>query len=296
MFIHSKRPDESHSELEEGKVSGYGGYSARHEYEQSRKKKKPYLAVLQALLLIVLSVFSVLGVIALIRGDFVPVMNGGDSTGTIKVPTQSELSDAPRDMDEVLGEVELSLITVEVRDSTGGVRYGSGFFVSDDGYAVCSSFLVIGEGLDITATTSDGMTVSAELKGMDESLGIALIRLPKEYQYTPIAAENSFFVERGKKLYAVSAHKPKVFYGTVAEGVVGSVGPAISVGKEDVYANVIYLDIAMNKTLQGAAVVDDTGAAVGFLTGALPQLHGTLAPMIPINVVYTVINDFLVQG
>lgn len=296
MFIHSKRPDEPNSESAEGKVSGYGGYSARHEYEQSRKRKKPYLAVLQILLLVVLLVFSALGVISLIRGDFVPAVNGSDSAGTIKVPTQSQLSDAPRDMDEVLGELELSLITVEVRSSEGDARYGSGFFVSDDGYAVCSSFLVFGEEVDIIATTADGMTVPAELKGMDESLGIALIRLPQEYQYTPIAAENSFFVERGKKLYAVSAHKPKVFYGTVAEGVVGSVGPAVNVGKEDVYANVIYLDIAMNKTLQGAAVVDDTGAAVGFLTGALPQLHGTLAPMIPINVVYTVINDFLVQG
>lgn len=296
MHIHLKHPDEPKAEHSEGKISGYGGYSARHEYEQSRIRKNPVLAVLQGLLLAVLLLFSALGVFSLIRGDFVPTISGGDSTGTIKVPTQAELSDSPQDMDAVLSEVERSLITIEVRDAEGGVNYGSGFLVSDDGYAVCSSFLVMGENLDIVAYTADGVTATAELKGMDESLGIALIRLPHEYQYTPISAENSFFVERGKKLYAVAAHKPKVFYGTVAEGIVGSVGPAVKVGKEDVYANVIYLDIEMNKTLSGTAVVDENGATVGFMTGALPMLHGTLSPMIPINVVYTVINDFLVQG
>ncbi len=296
MLIHSKRPEDPHGENFEGKVSGYGGYATRHEYEQSRKKKKSYITVVQIILLIILLAFSALGVISLIRGDFVPVMNGGDAAGTIKVPTQAELAESPRNMGEVLKEVEISLITVEVRDAEDTTRIGSGFLVSEDGYAVCSSFLTTGEGLNIVCYTSDGTELSAELKGMDENLGIALIRLPQEHQYTPISAENSFFVERGKKLYAVSANKPKVFYGTVAEGVVGSVGPAVSVGNEGVYANVIYMDIAMNKTLQGAAVIDETGATVGFMTGALPLLHGTLAPMIPINVVYTVINDFLVQN
>ena len=140
------------------------------------------------------------------------------------------------------------------------------------------------------------MTAAAELKGLDKELGIALIRLPEEYQYVPIPVENSFFVERGKTLSAVTAHKPRVFYGSVAQGVVGSVGPAVQVGKEAIFSNIIYLDIDMNKTLQGAVVVDESVAAVGFLTAGLPSLHGTLAPVIPINIVYTVINDFLVQG
>ena len=42
--------------------------------------------------------------------------------------------------------------------------------------------------------------------------------------------------------------------------------------------------------------VDESGAAVGFLTVALPTLHGNLVPVVPINIVYTVINDLLVQG
>jgi serine protease Do len=205
------------------------------------------------------------------------------------------LSESPRDLDAVLKEVEFSLVTIEVSSPDGTTQYGSGFFVSDDGYAVCSSFLLSGGG-EITAYISEGISVSAELKGMDEKLGIALIRLPHEYQYTPIPVENSFFVERGRELCAVSSYKPKSFYGTVARGIVGSVGPAVQVGQEGIYTNIIYLDIDMNKTLQGAVVVDESGAAVGFLTVGLPSLHGTLVPVIPINIVYTVINDFLAQG
>ena len=263
---------------------------------RNKKKKKPYAAILQVIVLVVLLLFSCLGVISLIRGDFVPSVEGGDSSGTIKVPTQSELSENPRDMDAILDEVELSLVTVEVQIPDGSSRYGTGFFVSEDGYAVCSSHLVAGELTEIFAYTADGISASAELKGVDEQLGLALIRLPAEYQYTPIAVENSFFVERGKTLCAVSSYKAKTFYGTVAEGVVASVGPAVKVGSEGIHANIIYMDIAMNKTLQGAAVVDETGAAVGFMTGSLPSLHGTLAPVVPINIVYTVINEFLVQG
>ena len=296
MLKHLKNPEEWSEENSEGKISGYGGYAARHEYEKSRRKKKPLTAALQIILLLVLVAFSCLGVISLIRGDFLPTVKESDSAGTIKVPTQSELSEAPKEMEDMLGEVELSLVTVEVQLADGSFRYGTGFFVSDDGYAVCSSLLMTGEIRDVVAYTSDGITAAAELKGMDEKLGIALIRLPQEYQYTPIPVENSFFVERGKKLNVVSSSKPKLFYGTVAQAVVGSVGPAVKVGSEEIHANIIYLDVNMNKTLHGAAVVDETGATVGFLTGTLPELHGSLAPVVPINIVYTVINDFLVQS
>ena len=290
-----KLPEENSSDPSQGKVSGYGGYSTRHEYEKGREKKKPVWAAAQIILLVILLVFSCLGVISLIRGDYVPKVQDGDSAGTIKVPTQSELAESARPLEDILSQVELSLITVEAHNADGTLRHGTGFFVSEDGYAVCSSYLVTGD-CEITAYTSEGISVSAELKGMDEELGIALIRLPQEYQYTPIPVENSFFVERGKTLNAVAAHRPKVFYGTVAQGVVGSVGPAIQVGKEGLHSNIIYLDIDMNKTLQGAVVVDESGAAVGFLTVALPSLHGNLVPVIPINIVYTVINDFLIQS
>lgn len=289
-------PEETSEEASQEKVSGYGGYSTRHEYEKSREKKKPFVTVMQVILLAVLLTFSCFGIISLVRGDFVPKVNGGDdAAGTIKVPTQSELSEAARPLEDILSEVEMSLITVEVQGEDGTLRHGNGFFVSEDGYAVCSSYL-LNDGGEITAYTYQGISVSAELKGMDEELGIALLRLPQEYQYTPIPVENSFFVERGKTLNAVSASKPKVFYGSVAQGVVGSVGPAVQVGKDGIFSNIIYLDIDMNKTLQGAVVVDESGGAVGFLTVALPSLHGTLVPVIPINIVYTVINDFLVQG
>jgi len=294
MLKNPKNPEEKKVLKDEGKISGYGGYSARHEYEKGRAGKRPYVLILQAVLLLVLLCFSVLGIISLIRGDFVPEVKGGESSGTIKVPTQSQLSESSRDLETVLDEVELSLITVEVQGEDGTLRHGSGFFVSEDGYAVCSSLLVE-EASKITVYTSDGISVEGEVKGADNSLGIALLRMPQEYQYVPIPVENSFFVERGKTLWAVSAYKPKMFYGTVGQGLVGSVGPAVQVGKEGIYTNIIYLDIEMNKTLQGAVVVDESGAAVGFLTAGLPNLHGTLAPVIPINIVYTVINDFLAQ-
>ncbi|MBE6713357.1 MAG: trypsin-like peptidase domain-containing protein [Ruminococcaceae bacterium] len=292
MLKHSKKAEENLPE-EQGRVPGFGGYSTRHEYEKNREKKNPALLILQIVLLLVLVVFSCLGVISLIRGDFVPEAKKGGS-GSIKVPTQSELSETSRDMNMILGQVEQSLITVEVEAEDGSFRYGTGFIVDDYGHAVCSSTVLEGESpaKNVTAFTFDGISASAEIKGTDEQSGVALLLLPMEYQYIPISVENSFFVKRGETLRAVSARKAKSFYGTVAEGMVGTVGPGYVFGKEEIYSNVIYLDIDVNPTLHGAVVVDDTGAAVGFLSGTIPLLYDTLAPVIPINIVYTMINEF----
>lgn len=291
MLNHSKKPEEI---LPEEKISGYGGYAARHEYEKSRAKKKTALAVLQGILLLTLIAFSVLGVISLIRGDFLPKSGSTEGGGTIKVPTRAELAEVSREKEEMIEQVEQSLVTVEVEWSDGTFRYGTGFIADGNGSTVCSSTLFVGEGeiVNVTAYTADGVSVAAELKGKDDEAGVALLYLPHEYQYNPIPLENSFFVKRGKTLSAVSSNKPKVFYGTVTEGVVGSVGPSVKLGEEEIHTNVIYLEVEMNPTLYGAVVVDESGAAVGFLSGTLPPLYGSLAPVIPINIVYTMINEF----
>ncbi len=280
-------------------ISGFGGYSTRHEYERSRNRENPYLKAAKILLVALLFLLAATGIIALIRGDFFPEQeeNFGPA-GSIKVPTQSQLSEVARDLDEVIGQVQGSLVTLEIENADGSFRRGTGFLVSDDGFAVCSSHLFASPELlktpsNMTAYTNEGFSVSFEVKGTKESLGITLVRLEESFSYTPIGVKNSAFIERGETLVAVGAHKAKLFYGTVSSGLVSSVGPSVKV--EDQNVNLLYLDLAADETLYGAPVMDTTGAVAGFLTRAIAPLYGKYAPVVPINTVYTVINEMISQ-
>lgn len=294
------KPQDRQNRASEGKVSGFGGYSTRHEYERSRTRESVWIRAGKIALILTLVALAVVGTVSLIRGDFLP----DDETvapgnGSIKVPTRSELSELERPLEEAIASLQGSLLTLEVELADGTYRWGTGFLVSDDGYAVCASRLFSQPELlktphNFTAYIEGGFSASVELKGTEPELGIALLHLETGLTYTPVSVKNSAFVERGEKLVAVGAHKAKRFYGTVVEGLVASVGPAVKVGEGSV--NVLYLDLTPDSTLYGAPVIDQSGAVAGFCTDAIEPLYGLYTAVVPINTVYTVINDMLSEG
>ncbi len=278
------------------KISGYGGYSTRHEYEKLRDRRAPWKVAVMTAIFLVLTFLAVIGISAIIQGDFLQKENSEpNSAGSIKVPTQSELGEIEKTAEEMIDTIQLSLITVEVMFANGSSRFGSGFVISETGHAVCSSHL-FEEGAktdQILAHTGDGFTSSATLQGNEKNLGIALLKLEGQFLYTPITVENSSFVERGENLFAVGSTKPKVFYGTVKNGIVASVGPAISFGNEEdrMSVNMLYVDFVPNDTLYGAPVVDAKGGTVGFCTKTLASPYPATASVVPINIVYAVVNE-----
>lgn len=279
------------------KISAYGGYSTRHEYEKLRRGKAPWKISLITTGIIFLSLLALLGIFALIRGNLLPEKEESGSAGSIKVPTKSELSEVQKSTEEMIREVEMSLICVEVKLKNGSLRYGTGFILSDDGHAVCSSTLFDSEARtdQILAYTGDGFSSTAAFMGSESSLGLALLKLEGQFVYTPVTVENSSFLERGETLFAVGAKKAKVFYGTAKSGIVSSVGPAISFGQEGdrLSVNMLYADFAPNETLYGAPVVNEMGGTVGFCTAKMASPHPATASVVPINIVYAVVNELL---
>ena len=277
-------------------VSGFGGYSTRHAFEKRRQRGRSLKLLGAIAVLVALLVFSVFGILALIRGDFSPKEDEGVDIGSIRVPTQSEMSENQREPEEMIAQVELSLITMEVPLAEGGYRYGTGFLVSEDGYAVCAASLFQNEsGGRITAFTGAGFSTIAHKIAVEETLGVALVRLSDAFMYTPLPAENSSFVTRGQTLFVVPSQKGKLFYGTVTKALVASVGPTVSMPDEwgTSHVNMIYLDKEANASQYGAVVVDQGGSAVGFCTDAVAPPYPGLTSVVPIHSVYTLINDLL---
>lgn len=284
-------------EEEQSGVSAFGGYSTRHEYEMRRNRGRRWKMTGLIALFVVLFVFSCFGILSLIRGDFSPKkVDEGDEIGSIRVPTQSELNESQRKPEEMISQVELSLITLEVPLAEGGYRYGTGFMVSEDGYAVCAASLFQNASTSrVTAYTGAGFSTTIQKMGVEETFGIALIRLSDSFLYTPLPSENSSFIARGQSLYIVPSQKTKLFYGTVTEAMVATVGPAVSLSDEwgSSHVNMIYLDKEANPSQYGAVVVDQSGAAVGFCTDAVNPPYPGLCAVVPIHSVYTLINDLL---
>jgi len=288
----------SESVSSERTPSGYGGYATRHQYEQWRRDpKRAWKRAGIVSIVLALSFFAVVGFISVFWGNFfVSDPSGNQDGGSIRLPAGSGVSQEEADPKKLLSELNLSLITVEVNQIDHIVKYGSGFLLSQDGYAVCSASLFEKQYMidTVYANTGGGITAQAELEALDFEMGIALIKLSDSYAYSPIPLGNSGFIQRGESLYIVGSEYEKKYYGTVLSGIAASVETYVLEGlSEKRTFSVIYVDVVPNSTLFGAAVMNEAGAVVGFCTDAIEAPFSGLSAVIPINTVYALVNQML---
>lgn len=290
-------------ETTEENAASWGGYSTRHELELARgpKKGRIFAIGVAGAAILCLVAFAALGIFALASGQIFrdPGEEGG-SAGAIRVPTQSELLEAYRTATERLDKLAPSMLTLEVKDANGVSRFGSGFVLSVDGYAVCSPSILPENGISpgMTAHFGGGISSEARLVGVSKECGVALLRLTAELDYTPVSAGNFDFVKRGETLLVAGSVYAKSFYGTAVSGMVASVGETVQAGKggDSFSVPVAYLDVSTNASLWGAPVINESGLVVGFCTDAVKSSFGDLAAVIPINAVYTLTNDILANS
>lgn len=296
-YAWKKQPDAPFREGEED-VNRYGGYSSRQQYENRKEKGALWKRVLSGILLAVLISFAAVGIFAMIRGDVFPPdseVDAKDDT-TIKVPTQNELNQLIREPEKVLQDLDTALITVEAVLEDGTSRMGSGFLVSEDGYAVCSTYLFSGGAKvkEVRATAVEGISYTAYQEGIVEEMGLALIRLESNLGYSPVSVGNFSFVKRGETYYAAAANS-RDFAGTALSGIVASTGSSIKVkmGENSTSVPVLFLDMTPNESIWGAPVVDLTGRVIGFCSHTARSPYGDLVGVVSIHAVYTAVNEML---
>lgn len=295
------KPVSSSEEKIEGKVRGYGGYSTRFEYERSqRRQKRFWMALSLCLIFLVLGSFSVLGLLTLARGDLFRsnTTSTGEGNSAIRVPTYSEMVGNVKSPEEIVKSVSLSLVTVEVEFEDSSFRHGTGFLISEDGKAVCATSLFEENGAAlsrVTVYTEASGACEVDLTGRCDPLGIQLLRLRQDGVHTPVPVGEDHTVERGEILYVLGAVSQKLYYGTALSGMAASVGQNVLVGQGDLAKTVplIYMEVTPNDSLWGAPVVDESGNTVGFCTDAVSPNWNGLVTVIPIDVVYSTVNEIL---
>ena len=283
---------------EEKKPNAFGGYLTRHEFEKARRKSRRIrLGVYSAALVILLSVFAVLGLISLLRGNFSEQNEGTADGGVIRVPTKSDLSEEGRLLSEAIAETEKSVICVELISADQTAHYGSGFLISDNGYAVCSASLLdeSGDAQEINVVTGEGLASTAQVEGIFRDLGVGLLKLHTEIGYPAVTAGRFSGIGRGQRLFVVGAQNRPVYAGTLLAGTVAMMGDTVSIDVGGVKrpVSVLFLDMKPNASLFGAPVMDEEGKVIGFCTDAVASPYEDLVAVVPIHMVYTIVNDRL---
>jgi len=174
-------------------------------------------------------------------------------------------------------------------DSRGGS--GSGFLVTPDGFALTNSH-VVGRRSRLTALTSDGDRIDAELVGDDPATDLALIRL-RSRDLLAAALGDSETLRVGQLVIAIGS--PLGFQSTVSTGIVSALGRAMRGQEGRLIENIVQHTAPLNPGNSGGPLVDSRGHVVGINTAIIAMAQG-LGFAVPATTAKWVISELLSHG
>jgi len=167
---------------------------------------------------------------------------------------------------------------------------GSGFFITQDGYAVTNNH-VVQNAANVTVTTDDGKAYTAKVIGTDSRTDLALIKVDgNTFPYVKLA-DNAPRV--GDWVLAVG--NPFGLGGTVTAGIVSARGRDIGAGP---YDDFIQIDAPVNKGNSGGPTFDVDGNVIGVNTAIFSPSGGSvgIAFAIPADTVKSIISQLRDKG
>jgi len=182
-----------------------------------------------------------------------------------------------------------------LRGPRGGGRaitgQGSGFFISDDGYAVTNNHVVDGAE-KVEVTTDDGKTYSAKVIGTDQRTDLALIKVEGGSNFA-FAKLSDGKPRIGDWVLAVG--NPFGLGGTVTAGIVSASGRDIGNGP---YDDFIQIDAPVNKGNSGGPAFNTDGEVMGVNTAIYSPSGGSvgIAFSIPAATVKSVVAQLKDKG
>lgn len=168
---------------------------------------------------------------------------------------------------------------------------GSGFLITPDGFALTNSH-VAGGRKRLTATTSDGDRIDAELVGDDPATDLALLRLQsRDLPVTTLGDSEGLRV--GQLVIAMGS--PLGFQSTVSTGIVSALGRAMRGQEGRLIENIVQHTAPLNPGNSGGPLVDSRGHVVGINTAVIAMAQG-LGFAVPAATAKWVIGELMAHG
>jgi serine protease Do len=166
---------------------------------------------------------------------------------------------------------------------------GSGFIISDDGYILTNAHVVAGAD-EIKVKLADGREFKGAVKGLDEKLDIALVKIEAK-DHLPVAKlGDSDSIEVGEWVMAIG--NPFGLAQTVTAGIVSATGRVIGSGP---YDDFIQTDASINPGNSGGPLFNARGEVVGINTAIVAGGQG-IGFAIPVNMATSIVTQLKEKG
>lgn len=166
---------------------------------------------------------------------------------------------------------------------------GSGFITSADGFILTNNHVVQGAD-EIMVKLADGREIKAELKGTDDKLDVALLKISDKSPLPFAELGDSDSLEVGEWVMAIG--NPFGLAHTVTAGIVSAKGRVIGSGPYDDY---IQTDASINPGNSGGPLFSSTGRVIGINTAIIANGQG-IGFAIPINLARSVADQLKASG
>ncbi|MCE1225023.1 MAG: DegQ family serine endoprotease [Geobacteraceae bacterium] len=166
---------------------------------------------------------------------------------------------------------------------------GTGFIISADGFILTNNHVVNGAD-EIMVKLSDGREIKAELKGLDDKLDVALLKISDKATLPFAELGNSDALEVGEWVMAIG--NPFGLNHTVTAGIVSAKGRVIGSGPYDDY---IQTDASINPGNSGGPLFSSEGRVIGINTAIIANGQG-IGFAIPINMAKAVADQLKATG
>lgn len=166
---------------------------------------------------------------------------------------------------------------------------GSGFIISSKGFIITNNHVISGAD-EIKVRLSDGREFNAELKGADEKLDLALIKIDDKADFPVAELGDSSDIKVGEWVMAIG--NPFGLAQTVTAGIVSAKGRVIGSGP---YDDFIQTDASINPGNSGGPLFNADGKVIGINTAIVAGGQG-IGFAIPVNMAKEVLPQLEEKG
>ncbi|MCM2357583.1 MAG: DegQ family serine endoprotease [Geobacteraceae bacterium] len=166
---------------------------------------------------------------------------------------------------------------------------GSGFIISDEGYILTNNHVVSGAD-EIKVKLADGREFKAEIKGRDEKLDLALLKIEGKDHFPVATLGDSDAIKVGEWVMAIG--NPFGLQQTVTAGIISAKGRVIGSGP---YDDFLQTDASINPGNSGGPLFNANGEVIGVNTAIVAGGQG-IGFAIPINMAKSIITQLREKG
>jgi len=167
---------------------------------------------------------------------------------------------------------------------------GTGFIISSDGYILTNNHVVNGAD-EVMVKLSDGRELKGEIKGLDEKVDLALIKINDKDKLPFAELGDSDTLEVGEWVMAIG--NPFGLSHTVTAGIVSAKGRVIGSGPYDDY---IQTDASINPGNSGGPLFSAQGKVIGINTAIIAGGGGGIGFAIPVSMAKSVVSQLRDSG